>query len=120
MARYSDIYGSVIVRGLEVPIVGEATIVYNDESFSHAFGTWRGGNYMVEQVDDIQVDGNTKDLVAEYLHNIGLTNHNRRFKKNIRRLVKLINKTVYDLDYSAFTKFEQSRAVDSAIDSDPD
>jgi hypothetical protein len=119
MAIYSDIYGTAEFRGIEIPIIGEAEIVYEDRSFSHEFGVEHDASWEVENVDNIIVDGEPKKLVIEALHDIGLTNHNRRFKKNARRLVKQMVAFVGGLDYEAFTESQMEASISNA-DTEPD
>ena len=119
MATYSDIYGTTYFGGIEIPIVGEAEIGYDDHSFNHAFGTERDGSWELEGVDNITVDGDPLELVIESLHDIGLTNHNRRFRKNARKLAKQMVAFVENLDYETFSKSEMEQAISSA-DTEPD
>jgi hypothetical protein len=111
---YSSIYGTANFRGIEVPLIGAADIRYDDRSFSHEFGVEHDGSWEVENVDFINVDGKPLALVIESFHDIGLTNHNRRFRKNARKLAKQMINFVNTLDYSAFSKDEQERAISEA------
>ena len=53
----TKIFGSVRVGEEDVPIVGDANVVYDDRSFDHEFGTERDGSWEIESIDNIQVDG---------------------------------------------------------------
>jgi hypothetical protein len=119
MAIYSDIYGVAEFRGIEVPILGKAEIIYEDRSFSHEFGVEHDGSWEVENVDNIIVDGEPLELVIEALHDIGLTNHNRRFRKNARKLAKQMVAFIEGLDYEAFTKSQMKAAISNA-DTEPE
>lgn len=121
MSTYSDIYGNVEIGGMEIPIVGEAEIIYENRDFSHEFGVERDGSFEVESVNDIHVDGDTRELVVDMMHRLSHTNHNRRFKKSVRRRVNKINSYVAGLDYEAFSKDEIERAIsDADTQSEPD
>ena len=109
----TDIFGTLEIRGMEIPIVGEAELVYEDDSFDHEFGTEHCGHWEIEDVIDINVDGNLRRELVWNQHSIGYTNHNRRFKKNLRRLEKLVISALNDLDYEAFTDKEIERAIES-------
>ena len=119
IAEISEIYGTVEVLGMDIPIVGDAEIIYVDGSFSHEFGIERIGSWEVQKVTDVVVDGYVRDSVVEDLHSLGYTKHNRRFKKNMRRLVSLIDRVVTGLDYNAFSESEIENAIASA-DTDRD
>lgn len=113
LSMTTDIFGTLEIRGMEIPIVGEAEMVYEDDSFDHEFGTEHCGHWEIEDIIDIDIDGNLRRELVWNQHAIGYTNHNRRFKKNLRRLEKLVISALNDLDYEAFTDREIERAIES-------
>ena len=111
---YTDIFGNLQVAGIDIPIVGEAYLLHVDDSFSHEFGVEHDDHWEIEEVDNIEVDGNLRELLVDNQHAIGYTNHNRRFKKNLRRLEKLVISAVNGADYESFTEREIDRAIENA------
>jgi hypothetical protein len=114
----TDIYGSFEFRGWEVPIIGQANIIFDDRSFDYdgprGSATHHDGSWEVEEIDDINIDGNVRDFVIGEFHRLGKTIHNRGFKKSVRRFVKLINAAIDKLDYDSFTESQRDVAIDDA------
>jgi hypothetical protein len=113
---YTDIFGNLQIAGIDIPIMGEACLLHVDDSFSHEFGVEHADHWEIEEVDNIEVDGNLRELLVDNQHAIGYTNHNRRFKKNLRRLEKMVISAVNSADYESFTEKEIDRAIENAED----
>ena len=94
LSMRTDIFGTVTVDGVEVPIMGKAIITYQDKSFNHEFGTYVDGNYEVEAVENIEVDGEIDELA-----------------EGSSELKNLIISKVNHLDADAFTKKQKEAAI---------
>lgn len=88
----------------DVEVRSEASVVYNDLSFDHEFGTERLGQYEVESIDPMEVDLSQlrEAILITLAETKGLRNRNRKFKKQARRLMKRVLQYLDETDPNTF------------------
>jgi hypothetical protein len=102
MAIYSNIYGTVEFQGIEIPLIGKARIGFNNRSFDHLFGVEKVGEWIVEDITDIDIRGGLGKLMV-----------NNRIS-SVSSLPGEIADYVESLTGDAFTDDDRNRAIDSA------
>ena len=95
---------------------------YADDSFSHAFGVERCGQWEIEEISGVEPDCDLRERVVEAFHARGIIHQNHRFKKRVKYLIRQI---LRELERTApeqlFTESEKEAATDrDSCEPEPD
>jgi hypothetical protein len=84
----NTVTGTIIIRGVEVEIVSEVDIRWQDDSFDHEFGVEHCGHAEVEHVYPAELDCDVREYALRELCARGAQPHRKRLRKlclHIRR-----------------------------------
>lgn len=110
----------IVVCGVMLDVEAECSITYIDDSFSHEFGVEKCGHWEIESIYNLCCL-DIRDSVLAELKNRGLHNHNRRFKKQLRQLIRRVEKALNSLDPDdIFSESAKDAAVETACNQEPD
>jgi hypothetical protein len=106
----STIFGARVFRGVELDLMSELDIEWQDDSFSHEFGTEVCGHAQVERVSPVELDGNDlrERIIAELL--------DKGKAPRRRRLIRLQRRILRDIDGLNPDEFWGDKALNDAAE----
>ena len=88
-----QLFGTTILHGVEIEVMSECDVRWEDDSFDHEFGTERCGHPEVETIDPVEMDLGSYTLRQIVLSQMADESHPHRrrlFLKRCRRIRRAV------------------------------